>query len=407
MFGKRIELFKLFGFSVKVDLSWVAIALLVTWSLAKGYFPANYPDLPAGTYWAMGVVGMLGLFVSIVLHELSHSLAARQFGMPMKGITLFIFGGVAEMDEEPPSAKAEFVMAIAGPIASVVIALICLGVNYAGGMLNWPALVNGVFGYLALINTVLVIFNMIPAFPLDGGRVFRAALWHWKGSIRKATRITSTIGSGFGMFLIFFGVLMLFTGNLIGGIWMALIGMFLRGAAQMSYQQLLVRRALEGETVSRFMNPEPVTIPPDISLDDLVENYIYRHHFKMFPVVEDGRLQGCVTTRDVRNVPREQWSGTTTKDVTQPCSEANTISYDADAMQALSRMSQADNSRAMVVRDGHLEGILSLKDMMKFLSLKIELEEDGDDSLPLKQQSLRDADDSFTEPPRPTVGSGR
>ena len=376
MFGKRIELFKLFGFSVKVDLSWLVIAVLVTWSLAAGFFPNSYPELATRTYWIMGLAGMVGLFASIVLHELSHSLVARRFGMPMRGITLFIFGGVAEMDDEPPSALAEFAMAIAGPIASVFIAGICFAVAIAGDIGNWPVAVTGVFAWLGMINGILVVFNMVPAFPLDGGRVLRSALWHWKGNIRWATRITSSIGSGFGIFLIVAGVLTFITGDPIGGMWLFLIGLFLRGAARMSYQQLLVRRALEGESVGRFMNPEPVTVTPDLTVQDLVENYVYRHHFKMFPVVGHGHLEGCVTTRDVREVPPEEWPIRTVRDILQKCGHENTIGRDADAMQALSRMNRSQSSRVMVVDNSNLEGVLSLKDMMKFLSLKVELEGD-------------------------------
>jgi Zn-dependent protease/CBS domain-containing protein len=376
MFGKRIELFRLFGFSVKVDLSWLVIAVLVTWSLAAGYFPNSYPELATQTYWIMGLAGMLGLFVSIVLHELSHSLVARQFGMPMRGITLFIFGGVAEMSDEPPSALAEFAMAIAGPIASVLIAGICFGVAIVGDLAAWPDAVTGVLSWLGLINGILVLFNMVPAFPLDGGRVLRSALWHWKGNIRWATRITSQIGSGFGIFLIVAGVLTFITGNPIGGMWYFLIGLFLRNAAQMSYQQLLVRRALEGESVARFMNPEPVTVTPDTTVQDLVENYIYKLHFKMFPVVENGHLEGCVTTRDVREVPPEEWPTRTVRDILETCGEENTVASDADAMQALSQMNRTQTSRVMVVDNSHLAGVLSLKDMMKFLSLKVELEGD-------------------------------
>ena len=324
----------------------------------------------------MGFAGMVGLFVSIVLHELSHSLVARRFGMPIRGITLFIFGGVAEMEDEPPSALSEFAMAIAGPIASVLIAGICFVTAIAGEAAGWPAGVTGVLSWLGLINGVLVIFNMVPAFPLDGGRVFRSILWHWKGNIRWATRVTSRIGSGFGILLIILGVVTFIGGNPLGGMWYFLIGLFLRGAARMSYQQLLIRRALEGEPVGRFMNPQPVTVPPDTTVQELVENHIYKHHFKMFPVVENGHLQGCVTTRDVRNVPQEEWPLRTVADILEECGEKNTIDTEADAMDALSQMSETRSSRVMVVDNSRLAGVLSLKDMMRFLSLKVELEGD-------------------------------
>jgi len=222
----------------------------------------------------MGVAGVVGLFASIVLHELSHSLVARRYGVPMKGITLFIFGGVAEMEREPPNPKAEFLMAIAGPIASLLIAIACLGSYRLAQALGWPVEIQGVAGYLAWLNGTLVVFNLVPAFPLDGGRVLRSALWRWKENLQWATRITSQIGSGFGLALILLGVLALIGGNVIGGMWWILIGLFLRGAAGMSYRQLQIRQALEGERVSRFMNTEPVTVLAATTVKNLVEDYI-------------------------------------------------------------------------------------------------------------------------------------
>lgn len=376
MFGKRFELFKLAGFAVRVDLSWIVIAVLITWSLASGVFPQFFENLPTATYWAMGVAGALGLFASIILHELSHSLVARRFGMPMKGITLFIFGGVAEMDDEPPTAKAEFAMAIAGPIASVLIALACGIIYLATTQLGLPVYVSGVFGWLAWINAILVAFNILPAFPLDGGRVLRSALWHYKRNLRWATRITSQIGSGFGIMLIVLGAVTFIGGNFIGGMWWFLIGMFLRGAAQMSYQQVLLRRALEGEGLERFMRTDVVTVSFETPLSELVENYIYKHHFKMYPVLEDGHLRGCVTIKNVRNVPREQWHETSVADIAEECSPNNTVPVTADAMEALKKMNSTGASRLMVVDGDQLAGVIALKDVMRFISVKLELDED-------------------------------
>lgn len=378
MFTKRFKLFNLLGFPIYVDLSWFVIAVLITWSLATSLFPRYYEGLSQQTYWAMGIAGAIGLFASILAHELGHSVVARRFDMPMRGITLFIFGGVAEMSREPPSAKAEFFVAIAGPIVSVIIAAACYAMEFYGAA-GLTAPVAGVFWYLGLINAVVVAFNLIPAFPLDGGRVLRSILWHFKGSLRWATRITSTIGSAFGMLLIVLGIFNFIGGNVIGGMWQFLIGLFLRGAAQMSYQQVLVRRALEGEPVSRFMHRDVVTVSPTTTIQQLVEDYIYRYHHKMFPVTEDGRLIGCITTREVQQVPREEWGQRTVGDIIRPCGEENTIPSDMDAMQALSSMNRHAHSRLMVTQNGHLEGILSLKDLLKFISLKVELEEPGGD----------------------------
>lgn len=373
MFGKRVKLFNLFGFEVRLDASWLIIAVLVTWSLATGLFPYLYPGMSRETYWTMAVVGALGLFLSIIVHEFSHSLVARRFGMPMKGITLFIFGGVAEMGDEPPTARAEFLMAIAGPVASLVIAGVFLLLHRLGAQWGWPAPLSAVLYYLASINALLAAFNLLPAFPLDGGRVLRAILWGARGDLRWATRVSSTIGAALAIGLIFVGILQFVGGNLIGGLWLAVIGLFLRNAAQGSYQQLLVRKALEGEPVRRFMVARPVTVPPDITVRQLVDEYIFAHQHRMYPVMEGEKLLGCVTTRQVRQVPREAWDQHTVREVLLPISPDNSIPPEMDAIQALARMNQSGFSRLLVVADGRLQGLLTLKDLLNFFALKVEL----------------------------------
>jgi Zn-dependent protease len=375
MFGKRIKIFKLFGFEVKIDLSWVILAFLITWTLAKGLFPYYYKGFSTSIYWWMGVFGALGLFFSIIFHEMSHSLVARRFGLEMKGITLFIFGGVAEMEDEPPSAKAELAMALAGPFSSIILGLILFGINFLAKGSAWPSPVYAVINYLAVINLILAAFNLLPAFPLDGGRVLRSILWGWKNNLKWATQIASKIGSFFGIVLIILGIYSLFRGNIIGGIWWFLIGMFLRGASQASYQQLLIRRAFEGEPISRFMNTTPVTVSPSISIEELVEKYIYKHHFKMFPVIKDGKLVGCVTIKQIKEIPREERDRHTVQELVKSCSPENTIGKDEDAMKALSLMKNSNSSRIMVVEGSKLVGVIALKDMLQFLSLKIDLEE--------------------------------
>jgi len=377
MFGKRITLFKLLGFEVHIDPSWLIIAGLVVWSLADGLFPSLYKGLSGSTYWMMGIIGALSLFLSIIFHELCHSLVARRFGLPMRGITLFIFGGVAEMHEEPENAKVEFLMAIAGPVSSVLLGLIFMGIHGLGRGLGWPQAVLGVLYYLELINLLLAGFNLLPAFPLDGGRVLRSALWKWKNNLRWATHIASQIGSGFGIgLMVLGGVNVLFTGNVVGGIWWFLIGMFLKNASAMSYQQLLLRKSLEGEKVGDFMRKTTVTVPPDLSVSELVEDYIYKYHFKMFPVVENGRLEGCVTTRQVKEIPKEEWDKRTVGVLATRCSSGNTVDPGADVMEALSRMNTTGNSRLMVVKEGRLLGVISLKDIMGHLSVKLDLSSD-------------------------------
>lgn len=376
MFGKRIPLFKLLGFTVNIDLSWLILAVLVTWSLAKGLFPYYFAGLSNQAYWWMGIAGAGGLFMSIVFHEFCHSIVARQFGLPMKGITLFIFGGVAEMDSEPESPKVEFLMAVAGPVSSMFLGAFFYFVYKAGKSIGWTAPVNGVLQYLLVINFVLAGFNLLPAFPLDGGRVLRSILWGIRGNLRWATHIASGLGSAIGMFLIVFGFLNFIAGSFIGGIWYFLIGMFVRQASRMSYSQLLMRKALAGEEIRRFMMTDPISVSPSLTVEQLVNDYIYKYHYKMFPVLNGDGLIGCVGLRQVKQLPREEWSRHEVGDIVASCSDQNAISPRTDALQALSLMKRTGNSRLMVVDENRLVGIITLKDMLKFLSLKIDLEEE-------------------------------
>jgi Zn-dependent protease/predicted transcriptional regulator len=376
VFDKRLKIFELFGFSVSIDLSWIIIAVLVTWSLAAGIFPRYLQGLPRATYWYMGVLGALGLFASIIIHELFHSLVARRFGLPIRGITLFLFGGVAEMADEPPSAKAEFYMSIAGPITSIVLGFLFLAVYWLGNTDAWPKPLLGIVFYLGAINLILAAFNLIPAFPLDGGRVLRSALWSRRGNIRWATMVASRIGSAFGVGLIVLGVVYFISGAFLGGMWWALIGLFVRRASQTSYQRVLIRKALEGEKVGRFMKTDPITVQPGISIEDLVEDYVYKYHYKMYPVLKNGSPLACVTTKEIKDVPRERWKTTRVADVARACSVENAISPERDATEALSLMGKTGQSRLMVMESGRLVGVITLKDLLRFLTVKMELSDE-------------------------------
>jgi Zn-dependent protease/CBS domain-containing protein len=371
----QFRLFSLFGFEVKLDLSWLLLALLITWSLGAGVFPVEYPDLPRRVYAWMGIACAIGVFFSIVFHEFSHSLVARHFGMPIKGITLFIFGGVAEMESEPPSPRSEFLMAAAGPLASFLLAFLFAEVEALAVAREWPVSVVGVCDMLGYINVVVAIFNLVPAFPLDGGRMLRAAIWHWTKDMRAATHISSRIGSGFGLALMFLGGFSFIQGNFIGGMWWFLIGIFLRGAAKSSYQQLLLHEVLQGRPVRNFMRRDPVTVPPSITVQDWIENYVYQYHFKMFPVVGDSKLLGCVSVHKIKQIPRTEWTSKTIGEVMDPVSDENSVSGDAETMKLLSAMVRPDTeSRYMVVDNGQLAGMISLKDLLELIALKLEIE---------------------------------
>lgn len=374
MISHRIKLFNLFGFEIHIDKSWILLALFIVWSLSAGYFPMRIVGYPLSTYWAMGITGAIGLFLSIILHEACHSLVARKYGLPMKGITLFFFGGIAEMGEEPKNPKTELLMALAGPACSIALSCFFFLIFLIVNALTWSIPLREVTSYLAFINLALAIFNMLPAFPLDGGRVLRSILWSQNQDIQRSTRTASHIGNAFGYVLMGFAILNLFSGNLITAVWWFLLGMFLKGAANLSYQQVLVRKMLSGEPVRRFMSPHPVVVSPSVSLDDLVDHYIYRYHHKIFPVVEDERLVGCIRIEQIREIPREQWGHKTVGDIAKPFSDENTIHAREDTVGALSRMNQTGNSRLLVTEKDKLVGVITLKDILNFLSLKLDLE---------------------------------
>lgn len=373
MFGRPVSLFTVFGFEIKVDISWLLLAALITWSLATGLFPEYYKGLPPSAYWWMGIAGAFGLFLSIIFHELAHSLVARRYGVSMKEITLFIFGGVAHMEEDPPSPKAEFMIAVVGPLSSCLLAISAFLLYKLGIHSVWPVTITGVLNYLSWLNMILAVFNLIPAFPLDGGRILRSALWRWKKDMRWSTNIATQIGSGFGLMLIIMGIFYIVRGNFVGGLWWFLIGLFVRAAAQSSYRQVLARNLFHTKKVKDLMITNPVSVPRSISLDDFIRDYVYKYHFQAYPVLSFGRLTGCIFLKQIASIPREEWTQHTVGAIALPCSTDITIGPEEDANKALEVMNRTGNSRLLVVNGDELAGIISLKDMLALLSLKMEL----------------------------------
>lgn len=375
MFGTTHTLFRIFGFEVRANVSWLFLAILVTWSLAAGFFPSAFPGLSPAFYWLLGLVGMVGLFFSILFHEFAHSLEARRRGLPIHGITLFLFGGVSEMIEEPPSPRAEFWIAIVGPLSSVFLAvvfwLIAQGLEAVAVPAPWVGLVE----YLALLNVILAVFNMLPGFPLDGGRVLRSALWGWSGDLRWSTRVASWGGRILGYALIALGILAIAQGAVIAGMWWALIGLFAAGAAKMAYERLLLHEDLKGRTVRALMTPNPVTVPAGASVRTFVEDILYHHDLNAFPVVEDGVLVGCVGKEDVRRLPRDEWSETAVAGIVRSCTPGTVISAGENASRALDRMQSESNDHLVVVDGDQVVGMLVLKDLLHHLTLRRELGE--------------------------------
>lgn len=377
MFGAGIRIFRIAGFDVRIDFSWVFLVLLVAWTLATGVFPEYYSGWPRAHYWTTAIAGVVGLFLSIVLHELAHSLVARAHGTPMGGITLFIFGGVAQMEREPRNPQAELTMAIAGPLTSLALAGFFGLVYVISRGLSLPEPITALGHYLGLLNLALALFNLVPAFPMDGGRALRAYLWAQRGDYRSATRTAAAFGAAFGAVLVALGLFSAIAGDLVMGLWWFLIGMFIRNAARMSSRDVEVRRLLGGLTVSRLMDTEPITVPPAITLAELADTKIMQAHVGLFPVVEGGRLLGCIGVREIQRTPKAQWPTMTAGLAMAPCAPGNSIAADAPAIDALRDMQMHGQTWLIVTQGGDLAGLLSLPDMLHVLALRMELE--GDD----------------------------
>ena len=370
---KKIELIKIFDIPIKLDLSWFIILAFITWTLAAGYFPSKYPELDKFTYLIMGLFSALLLFVSVLLHELSHALVARRNNIPIRGITLFIFGGIAEMDQEPPTARSEILMAAAGPLCSGILSFLFLLIgNLFTNFLPYAPII-GILKYCVFINTALMIFNLLPGFPLDGGRILRAVIWNYTGDLKKATYTTSRIGSSMGVFFIIFGFFNIFTGNFIGGLWFALIGLFIKSAADAGYQQLLSGNLLQGIKVSEIMTRDLITVNNSITLDRLVDDYFLKHRFNSYPVVSDDTLLGMVSIHDVKQIPREDWKEVNVSKILDARIIGFCVHPDDDATNAMSRMVKNGLGRVPVLDSGKLVGIVSHRDIMQIIKHKVDL----------------------------------
>jgi Zn-dependent protease len=373
MFTHRVKLFALFGFQVWIDASWLLIATLIAWTLAGGVFPAAVPGLEAGTYCWMAIAATIGLLFSIVFHETAHSLVARRYGIEIRGITLFVFGGVAEMPSEPESPRAEFLMALAGPVASLALSAALFGLSGLTEWLHGPKTIAAIVSYLGTLNAMLGIFNLIPAFPLDGGRMLRAALWGWRHDIGWATRIAAACGNAFGILLIVLGAFDVLRGDFVSGMWQFLIGMFLRGAASAGYQQTMAQRLLTGVSVAQVMTPNPISVPPDLSIAGFVEDYLYRYHHREFPVTHNGALLGRIGSRQVAALDRSVWADTRVAAILLGCTPEDTIAPEAGALDAIAQMAGSGRIHLFAVRDERLVGVVSQRDLMELLSVKLEL----------------------------------
>jgi Zn-dependent protease/predicted transcriptional regulator len=355
------------GFEIRIDYSWFIIFFLILWTFGFAVFPAMYPGLEGGMYLAMAGVGTLLFFASLLAHELSHSLVARRKGIPVSGITLFVFGGMAHTSMEFETPGDEFQIAGVGPLSSLVIAGIFYLVAMVAQMVELSVAIVGVASYLAIVNVVLAVFNMLPGFPLDGGRLFRAVVWKWTGDLRRATRYATTGGKIVGYLLIALGLLNFFAGNLVGGLWLVFIGWFMRNAAEASYVQLLLRRSLEGVRVRDAMTPDPYTVPAGITLDDFVDQHLFRGRHQGYPVVENGSPAGIITLERVKRIPREEWPRRTVGEAMAPADETTIVGPEERMDQVLDRFSGSATGRVLVCENDRIVGILTRSDLVRWL----------------------------------------
>jgi Zn-dependent protease len=367
MFTSAIRLFNVGGFEIKLDPSWFLIAALITWTLATQYFPVALPGLADTSYILLAILAMLGFFASLLLHELAHSVVARSYGMRIKGITLFLFGGVAELETEVPSAKVEFRVAIAGPAMSIVLGVLfwlLAGVSQA--VMISPALPS-VLTYLGTVNIVIAVFNMLPAFPMDGGRVLRAYLWARRGDLLSATRTAATSGKILAYGLIALGAYTVFLGAAPSGLWYVLIGFFVLAAARSAYQNQLMQSTFSGKTVSAVMIRDPVVVSPDLTLSEFVNQVMLKHRVSFVPVVADGVLIGQIDKDVLSAIDRDHWTNTRVGDVFAGLDVAVTIPSDMAVRALLELISQTGVRKFMVVDDHKLMGVVTLANLIGYL----------------------------------------
>jgi Zn-dependent protease len=364
-----IRVARFFGFDVRLDLSWFVVFLLVLWTFAEAVFPARVPGLTSVTYALMAWAGAVLFFASVLLHELAHSAVARARGLRVEGITLFIFGGMARIREDAENPRDEFLVTAVGPLSSALIGLALLAFARAGRAWGIPLSVTAVADYLAFLNFVLAVFNLIPGFPLDGGRLFRSLVWFLTKDVRKATRWASYSGRAFGYVMIAVGILELFGGALVSGMWFIFIGWFLTQAAEAGYRQVVLRRILQSATAREAMTPGPETVPADLTLRELVDEYFLRRRYNAFPVVAaDGRLIGLVTLTRVKEIAREEWPTTRVESAMIPVGESVTVRPGDSLADVVSKLEGGDGvGRALVVEGGRLEGVITSADVAQWL----------------------------------------
>ncbi len=370
-----IPIGKAFGISLRLHYSWFFIFVLVTWALTASYFPSAHPTWSLSMKIGAGLVTSLLFFASVLSHELMHSLVAQREGIQIQSITLFILGGVSQMTGEPKTPKDEFRMAIAGPLSSLVLGGIFWGIYFAASntTTDTAQFITAIAYWLGFINILLGIFNLIPGFPLDGGRVLRSLLWWRSRNLQSATRIASTLGRGVGFIFIFGGIWLIFTGNWVNGIWFALIGWFLESAAVGSYRQVLLENMLKGHVASEVMSRDCTIVPPDITIERLVNENILTTGRRCFPVVSEGNVKGLITMHNIRNVPRDLWGTKRVREAMTPLESLKSVRPDEDLSSVLRILVENDINQVPVVQDHNVVGVIGRDNILSFVDVRSQL----------------------------------
>jgi Zn-dependent protease/CBS domain-containing protein len=371
MFKSHFRLGKVFGIPVNIDASWLLIFIWVTWSLAGSYFPQHYPSWSTALTWGVAVVTSLLFFSSVLLHELGHSLVARSQGTPVSEITLFIFGGVAQITEEPSTPAKELRMALVGPLISLLLSALFGALYLATRSVSLPLSAAGLF--LAGANLSLGLFNLIPGFPLDGGRVLRAILWAARRDLARATRWASWVGQAVAYLFILSGVVRAFGGDWVGGIWIAFIGFFLDNAARSTYYQLTLHKLLDGHVVGEIMTQDCVLLPPQLTLDVLVEQYLLTKGQRCFSVGTRERVLGLLTVHNVSTIPKERWPTTHVADVLTPLDQLRVVAPITSLWVALQQMTKEGVNQLPVLEDGALLGMVTREGLLTFIRNRSQL----------------------------------
>jgi Zn-dependent protease/CBS domain-containing protein len=368
--GPGLEVFEVWGIPIRVHPSWLLVFGLVTWSLSAGYFPGEYPGWTVRAYWTVGAVTSLVFFASILIHELGHSWVARRNGVPIRSITLFVFGGVARLGREPESPGAEFRIALAGPVTSFALAALFKGawlLVQDAPVLAAPAI------WLARINFMVAVFNLVPGFPLDGGRLLRAGVWHWAGSLQRASQIAVFAGQLVAFGLIGWGILTVMKGNVIGGMWVAFIGWFLQNAAAQSEAEGHLREMLRGVTVAQVMTADCRRIEPGSSLERIVREEVLGAGRRCFTVTEDDKLAGLLTIHEIKAVPPERWPEVTAGEVMVPVEKLTVAEPEADLLTAIEKLDDANVAQMPVLADGRLLGLIGREQILHYVRVRGEL----------------------------------